>query len=1006
MNMSNELSNKPRIQDIIEAARMPIKCRIPRSVRTDKRGIVPFSVNKAKVNNTDVKQRSISRSRTDKSQVNDVTRSARQERDKVSSALKRQQPMISRRISDNLKNKAASPVIMVPVQQPKSVRMLYSNKNTGRLPDQETINQYEDMEVEQSESNDVLGYGDLSDSDTRKTESESNQDIVSEWVKRNDEFQKMKSELNQKQRSILDLYASLNIIHKKMVAAGHSADVPLAKDLHVMNVAKMTPEQLLKLCAESSKIKNNINVLDELPLDNRIILDKLYKIPEKLVATCEQALDNKKTIIEWLDSLKSQISVQSLKQKIQEYTMKNDMLAGTLKKIRNECMTQIQEVEYYIRERVNDTMALHLQTENLTYKLSELNSHNADLQKQLNNAEHLKSYTNKNKAEFEKELKEKQKTLKDRLSKAEGQIKIEAEHASQLEAALNKVNMELESKMALINQLQEQNERLKRNYDEELKKLNEAVIENTMNLEQIAQDREKIQFEKNDLESKLEELTMYYNESLNNTKLELKANMMKLSEAETKYNTEIQEQIKLASEYRNQVLEAELQNKLLLQKIEELEHRSASTKDMDIEINTIKNDLEKERSETKNYKNILLQQTESLREMEFNLKLSQEENEIMNRNLLDQEEYIKELKNREEMLKAQLQDSESKMEYYEKELIQLKDHIVQLQEQFGGLKDINELYDTLKKQKDELIKVTNENNEMSETLKKKIVELNEALETNKVQKQKLQEKEDLIKTLIKSEEEQCNIIKQLRNNLDVRRNEDSEVVKELQIKKLEINNLANNLETRKQQILQLEKIVLTLEEKIRKSNSLRKKGEEKINLLETKIGIYESQQYKEGVVTNSKNLNKFLKLLEEEIETPIDVQDVHNEQSSEGYKNSINLDKDRNQEKRTPSVLEQNILLKKYALSDNVVKKATVPQKCDLFNGDHLDRKEVHTKIDNSHKVKTCGLDLDTDEEPKRKVIGNHLHDKILSRNLQALLYGKHLNDKKDKMFVLAGHRL
>lgn len=67
---------------------------------------------------------------------------------------------------------------------------------------------------------------------------------------------------------------------------------------------------------------------------------------------------------------------------------------------------------------------------------------------------------------------------------------------------------------------------------------------------------------------------MYYNESLNNTKLELKANIMKLSEAETKYNTEIEEQIKLASEYRNQVLEAELQNKLLLQKIEELEYRS------------------------------------------------------------------------------------------------------------------------------------------------------------------------------------------------------------------------------------------------------------------------------------------------------------------------------------------------------------------------------------------------------------------------------------------------
>lgn len=35
------------------------------------------------------------------------------------------------------------------------------------------------------------------------------------------------------------------------------------------------------------------------------------------------------------------------------------------------------------------------------------------------------------------------------------------------------------------------------------------------------------------------------------------------------------------------------------------------------------------------------------------------------------------------------------MEYYEKELMQLKEHIVQLQEQFGGLNDINDLYETV-----------------------------------------------------------------------------------------------------------------------------------------------------------------------------------------------------------------------------------------------------------------------------------------------------------------------
>lgn len=43
--------------------------------------------------------------------------------------------------------------------------------------------------------------------------------------------------------------------------------------------------------------------------------------------------------------------------------------------------------------------------------------------------------------------------------------------------------------------------------------------------------------------------------------------------------------------------------------------------DVDIEMNNIKSDLEKERSETKNFKNILVQQTESLRAMEVMLEI-------------------------------------------------------------------------------------------------------------------------------------------------------------------------------------------------------------------------------------------------------------------------------------------------------------------------------------------------------------------------------------------------
>ena len=120
---------------------------------------------------------------------------------------------------------------------------------------------------------------------------------------------------------------------------------------------------------------------------------------------------------------------------------------------------------------MNETVALQLRTEELTYTLSDLNSQNADLRKQLHNSDHLRSHTNKAKVEvphnfvsvhylcdslwifstrnniyfqeLEKELKEekcKKIFIRDRLARAEGQIKIGAERASQLEAALEQAN--------------------------------------------------------------------------------------------------------------------------------------------------------------------------------------------------------------------------------------------------------------------------------------------------------------------------------------------------------------------------------------------------------------------------------------------------------------------------------------------------------------------------------------------------------------------------------------
>ncbi|XP_068628061.1 putative leucine-rich repeat-containing protein DDB_G0290503 [Battus philenor] len=990
--MSQEIPDEPKIQDIIDAVRMPIKCRIPRSLHAERRGLA----NKSKTVNNDARPRSTSRGRTDKLQINDTTRSVRSDRDRAPFGLKVRQPTSKRISNENQKSKLGAPVITVPVQQ-------------------ETINQYEELEVQQSDqSYEVLGYTDLSDNDPDKKPKE---DILYEWKKKSNEFQRMKNELNNRQRSIMDFYASLNVIHQKMVAAGHKADLPSTEDLHIMNVAKMTPDQLLKLCAETSKRKQKEN--DKLPSNNGIInkVTKLYNIPCKLVTTCEQALSKRKEIIDWLDSLRSQVSVQLLTKKIKQFNSENEMFAIALNDMKNECMKELQEVEQYMRQSVNDTnekMAMHLQTETLMYKLSELNSQNADLRKQVNNAENFKTSSARNKiTELEKELKEKQKYFKERLSKTECQVRMSKERATQLEAVLDKVKSQLESKEATIKELQEQNEKLQRNNDEELKRLNDCVTANTDNLEQIVWDREKLQNEKDELEKKLVELSSYYNESLNNNKKELIANITKLAETEKMYNTELEAKIRLQSDFSEQLLEAELRTREVLQKLDEAESQLAIAKDLENEYEDTKNELRKANLEIDNYKNESLKQTEAINQMEIILKTTQEENKTIKEKLLEYQQHIEELKKEEESLKTQLQDSEAKMEYYANELKLLKDRIAQLQEQFVGFDDINVLHETIDKQKAEICQASEHNNELNDIIRNNELKLMEISETNRIQNEHLQEKEDLIKTLIKSSEEQCLIIKQLRNNLEVRSNADTDIKQQLEKNNIEINSLVKNLETRKHQILELEKIILTLEDKLQKANLIRKKYEEKLHLLETKNEIYESLHYK-PVQTSSNNINQFLKLLEQEIENPIESQDKKDE--SDTNKNDMSPTKDKTDEnqfhgfechdRRPSNVIDQRTMLKKPVVTESSHKKKILTN--DLYKGDNVDRKQANTNVQtvNYPTRDMSNSKLHSFHDDKCKANAESSHEKILMKNLQVLIRNKYQNEKKAKMFALAGHRL
>lgn len=51
------------------------------------------------------------------------------------------------------------------------------------------------------------------------------------------------------QKAIVELYASMQNTHHKMTTMGHKFALPPPEDLNIMNVAKLSPDQLLQLCS-------------------------------------------------------------------------------------------------------------------------------------------------------------------------------------------------------------------------------------------------------------------------------------------------------------------------------------------------------------------------------------------------------------------------------------------------------------------------------------------------------------------------------------------------------------------------------------------------------------------------------------------------------------------------------------------------------------------------------------------------------------------------------------
>ncbi|KAJ0179249.1 hypothetical protein K1T71_004961 [Dendrolimus kikuchii] len=719
--------------------------------------------------------------------------------------------------------------------------------------------------------------------------------------------------------------------------------------------------------------------------------------------------------------------MSTLSKKINEFNTENDMMKSSLEVVKADFFKDLNEIIEFLRKSVTETIALQLQTEELNCALSDLNSQNADLRKQINHSDHLKCQTTKGRIEeLEKELKEercKKIVMKDRLTKAEGQMKIGKERTAQLEAALEQARSQTWSLERTIQQLHEQNKKLQDDFDREFSKLTESIKEHTVQLEEIADAREKLQSEKEDLEKQLGELSDYYNESLKNVKHEMNINVAKLIETESKYGEEIEDKKRLEIKVESlcaQLLETQLRLKDITKELEDKDLQLKNTEQFQKELESTKTQLEAAKTTIEEYENRLTRQTEAIEQIEETINLK----ETLRNNMSNKDKYIIELEKKQSLLEQQLQESECKMESYEEQLSSLKTQISQLLEDFGEFENLNDLHGMINKQRAKLLETTRHNGELAEALQRKDLEIEQHLENLAEQESTLEQREGIIRMLTEKEEEQTNIIKLLRNNLEIRAQADSDLNQQILEKNVEIDSLLTNLETRKQTISQLERIILTLEDQTRKASQQIRKDQEKIRSLEEKLIEYENikLEYKRSVEIPSSNLDNFIKILEDELGTCVDRQNTseheyivpkqryagdHKRGKAEIFEYDTVV-KNENQYRRNREY--DNLLTK--VLLGKTSKKMRVPYE-EQFKGDNLDRKRGIINID-SHNVNSVpepDINMYTSVPPvldnlpmktKRKAtIGPQKE-----RNLPFIIPQQLRDDKQFKMFKFAGHRL
>ncbi|XP_045763782.1 myosin-9-like isoform X2 [Maniola jurtina] len=679
---------------------------------------------------------------------------------------------------------------------------------------------------------------------SNRSEIKEGDDLKSLYVSKQHQFHQMKKELDLKQQAILEVFGGLRALREHMISEGIAGGGEGCQELVVFNVADWAPEEVAQLCRDAIASPDTDGAMELFKtIDERALADvesKTLNIPGCFADLCLQAFTARQELIDWVKELieNHEFEGNEAVKRIAQYNAQGLELCEALREMKSQADDAVDAVTLLSKRVCRERSTLMSIGESLVREIARLRQDlqartNVLVEEQESRAEDVTKAYEELRRELEEERAAKT-AIKDKLSTTEAQLRQTRLRVSKMDKQLREAEASIASLTGTVKTLEDQSRQREVQLEARARKLKESLKTGEVASGQIAQKRDALQAEVNQLKEKTESMTMQHKaevQDLNNKLKELTAALEEQKKI-TKIVTEQKEEIEmLLKESQNDIKELKAQ-------VAELESSKPNPdlpteREMDLwaELQATKEMLRSTEDEVASTKR------DKVRFLETLTKISESDNKIgmqqkLAAELLSKEEIVAKMQTQIRELTKNIKLNEQKLIQYERYIRDLQAHsraIANCQEAPNGI-SYQDLQQEILSLRMSLLDSVHRNEELSAMLSKKDQQLEQQDKTSKAQV-----REELINVLKSKETEQSRELSALQKDLEHRMKIVDEVNKQIAAKADEIQELFATLENKQQQIHRLEKIVLALEEQQRRAQAQRTRHEEKIAALEHEI---------------------------------------------------------------------------------------------------------------------------------------------------------------------------